>query len=73
VDAHWRYLGGTIQEQRAGVVGAAIFGLSWQGSAIVAPLLIRHAIDTGIRAHDRTPSRVGAGELMSRASNDELP
>jgi ATP-binding cassette subfamily B protein len=60
VDAHWRYLGGTIKEQRAGVVGAVISGLSWQGSAIVAPLLIRHAIDAGIRAHDRTQLVVSA-------------
>jgi ATP-binding cassette subfamily B protein len=123
VDAHWRYLGGTIKEQRAGVAGAVISGLSWQASAIAAPLLIRHAIDAGIRGHNRTQlvvaavgivglgiiesvagamrhyfairnrgrgqasvrdrifhhaleldagyhDRVGAGELMSRASND---
>ena len=123
MDAHWRYLGGTIKEQRTGVVGAVISGLSWQASAILAPLLIKHAIDAGIRAHDRMQlvaaavgigglgvvesvagamrhyfairnrgrgqasvrdrifhhaleldagyhDRVGAGELMSRASND---
>jgi ATP-binding cassette subfamily B protein len=123
VDARWRYLGETIKEQRAGVAGAVISGVSWQGSAIVAPLLIKHAIDAGIRAHDRAQlvvagvgivglgvvesvagamrhyfairnrgrgqasvrdrifhhaleldagyhDRIGAGELMSRASND---
>ena len=123
VDSPWRYLGTTIKEQRVGVVGAVLSGLSWQGSAIFAPLLIKHAIDAGIGKHDRTQlivsaagifglgiaesvagalrhyfairnrgrgqawvrdgifhhaleldaayhDRVGAGELMSRASND---
>jgi ATP-binding cassette, subfamily B, bacterial len=119
----WRYLGTKIAEQRFGVVGAVISGLSWQASAILAPLLIKHGIDAGISDHDRTQlvlsaagivalgvvesvagamrhyfairnrgrgqaavrdgifshaltldasyhDRVGAGELMSRASND---
>ena len=123
MDSHWRYLGGTIREQRLGVIGAVLSGLSWQAAAILAPLVIRHAVDAGIRAHDRKQlilsalgllalglaesvggglrhyfairnrgrgqasvrdgifhhalgldaayhDRVGAGELMSRASND---
>ena len=123
MDSPWRYLGTTVQEQRVGVVGAVLSGLSWQGSAIFAPLLIGYAIDAGIGKHDRTQlivsaagifglgiaesiagalrhyfairnrgrgqafvrdgifhraleldagyhDRVGAGELMSRASND---
>jgi ATP-binding cassette, subfamily B, bacterial len=123
VDAHWRYLGTTIKEQRFGVICALLSGLSWQGSAIFAPLLIKYGIDSGVLARDRTQlvlaaagiialglgesvagalrhyfairnrgrgqawvrdgifhhaleldagyhDRVGAGELMSRASND---
>ena len=123
MDSHWRYLGTTIREQRFGVVCAVLSGLSWQAAAILAPLVIRHAVDAGIRAHDRRQlvlsavglvalglaesvggaarhyfairnrgrgqasvrdkifhhalgldaayhDRVGAGELMSRASND---
>ncbi len=123
METPWRYLGTKVREQRFGVVGAVISGLSWQASAILAPLLVAHAIDAGIEEHDRTQlmlsaagivvlgivesiagamrhyfairnrgrgqaavrdgifhhvlgldasyhDRVGAGELMSRASND---
>ena len=37
-----------VKAQRFGVVGAVLSGLSWQASAIFAPLLIKHAIDAGI-------------------------
>jgi ATP-binding cassette subfamily B protein len=123
VDAGWRYLGSVARRLRWTVIGAIAAGLAWQGSAIVSPLLVRHAVDTGIVHHHRTAlwwacagiavlglveavsggtrhyfairnraladatvrdaifrraleldaryhDRVGAGELISRASND---
>jgi ATP-binding cassette, subfamily B, bacterial len=123
VAGEWRYLGGTIREQRFGVIGAVLSGLTWQGAAIIAPLAIRFGIDKGVFHHDKRNlvlaslalvalglaesvggalrhyfairnrgrgqasvrdrifhhaleldasyhDRVGAGELMSRASND---
>jgi len=65
VDSHWRYLGNTIREQRFGVVGAVLSGLSWQAAAILAPLVIRHAVDAGIRPHDRTQLLLSAGGLVA--------
>jgi ATP-binding cassette, subfamily B, bacterial len=123
VGSEWRYLGRTVREQTFGVVWAVVSGLTWQTAAILAPLVVRHGIDQGVRAHDKTQlilsavglvvlggmesvggafrhyfairnrgrgqasvrdkifrhaleldagyhDRVGAGELMSRASND---
>ena len=60
----WRYLGRTIKEQRFGVVGAVIAGLSWQGAAILVPLLIKHAIDAGIRPHDKTQLLLATGGIV---------
>ncbi len=60
----WRYLGSTIREQTDGVVGAVLSGLSWQGAAIVAPLVVRHGIDEGVRAHDRTQLILSALALV---------
>ncbi len=54
MNASWRYLGGTINAQRFGVGGAVLSGLSWQLSAIFAPLLIKHGIDAGIQEHNKT-------------------
>src|SRR5712692_4283744 len=65
VDSHWRYLGRTIREQRFGVVGAVVSGLSWQAAAILAPLVIRHGIDAGIRRHDRTQLLLSAAALVA--------
>jgi ATP-binding cassette, subfamily B, bacterial len=48
VDAGWRYLGSTAGRLRWTVVGAAASGLAWQGAAIVSPLLVRRAVDSGI-------------------------
>ena len=36
------------------IIGAASCGLAWQGAAITAPLLIRHAVDAGIVHHHRS-------------------
>ncbi len=123
MDPGWRYLGGIARKLRWTIAGAAVSGLAWQGAAIAAPLLIRHAVDSGIVAGSRSAlwwscvglvalgaveavaggsrhyfairnraladasvrdsifrralnldaryhDRVGAGELISRASND---
>jgi ATP-binding cassette subfamily B protein len=51
VDAGWRYLGSISRRLRWTIVGAGLCGLAWQGAAIAAPLLIRHAVDAGIVQH----------------------
>ena len=123
MDAGGRYLWSVARRLRWTILGAIAAGLSWQGAAIVSPLLVRHALDAGIVHHDRAAlwwacggiailglveavaggarhyfairnraladagvrdgifrraleldaryhDRVGAGELISRASND---
>jgi ATP-binding cassette subfamily B protein len=65
VTDEWRYLGGTIKEQRFGVIGAVISGLSWQGAAILVPLLIKYAIDAGIRPHDKTQLLLATGGIVA--------
>src|SRR4051794_18406854 len=123
MDAGWRYLGATGRRLKWTIFGAVVAGLSWQGAAILSPLLVRHAVDAGIIGNDpnalwwacggmallgaveavgggarhffavrnraladagvrdgvfrraleldaRYHDRVGAGELISRASND---
>jgi ATP-binding cassette, subfamily B, bacterial len=123
MDAGGRYLWSVARRLRWTILGAIAAGLSWQGAAIVSPLLVRHAVDAGIVHHHhaalwsacggiaalglveavaggarhyfairnraladagvrdgifrraleldaRYHDRVGAGELISRASND---
>jgi len=123
MDAGGRYLWSVARRLRWTIVGAIAAGLAWQGAAVVAPLLVRHAVDAGIVHHQRSAlwwacggiallglaeavaggsrhyfairnraladagvrdgifrraleldahyhDRVGAGELISRASND---
>jgi ATP-binding cassette subfamily B protein len=65
VAGEWRYLGRTIKEQRFGVVGAAIAGLSWQGAAVFVPLLIKYGIDSGIRPHKSTQLLLASGGLIA--------
>jgi ATP-binding cassette subfamily B protein len=48
MDGGWSYLGGLSRRLRWTIVGAIVAGLAWQGAAITAPLLIRHAVDAGI-------------------------
>jgi ATP-binding cassette, subfamily B, bacterial len=64
VTGEWRYLGRAIAGQRWGVVGNVLAGISWQSAAIFAPLLIKHAIDAGIRPHDKTQLLLSAGGLL---------
>jgi ATP-binding cassette, subfamily B, bacterial len=123
MDPGWRYLGIISKRLRWPIAGAVVSGLAWQGAVIVAPLMIRRAVDSGILAGSRSAlwsscaalvalgaveaaaggsrhyfairnraladanvrdsifrraleldaryhDRVGAGELISRASND---
>src|SRR5512146_1359693 len=123
MDAGGRYLWSVARRLRWTIAGAIAAGLSWQGAAVVSPLLVRHAVDAGIVHHHRAAlwwacggiaalglveavaggarhyfairnraladagvrdgifrraleldaryhDRVGAGELISRASND---
>jgi ATP-binding cassette, subfamily B, bacterial len=123
MDPGWRYLGLISRHLRWTITGAIVSGLAWQGAALLAPLLIRRAVDSGIVAASRSAlwwscaglvalgaveaaaggsrhyfairnraladasvrdsifrraleldaryhDRVGAGELISRASND---
>jgi ATP-binding cassette, subfamily B, bacterial len=123
VESGWRYLVLIARRLRWSIVGAVVSGLAWQGAAIAAPLLIKHAVDAGIDGGSSTAlwwscaglvllgaveavsgafrhvfairnraradaevrdaifrraldldahyhDRVGAGELISRASND---
>jgi ATP-binding cassette, subfamily B, bacterial len=123
MDEGGRYLWLVARRLRWTITGAIAAGLAWQGAAIVAPLLVRHAVDAGIVHHHRSAlwwacggiallglveavaggarhyfairnrsladagvrdgifrraleldaryhDRVGAGELISRASND---
>src|SRR6476620_2364377 len=123
MDRGWRYLFWIGRRQWRPIACAVAAGLTWQGAAIVAPLLVRSAIDKGIVGDDtsalwwasaglvvlgaveaaagglrhffairnraradaqvrdaifrraleldaRYHDRVGAGELISRASND---
>ncbi|HEY6962915.1 MAG TPA: ABC transporter ATP-binding protein [Gaiellaceae bacterium] len=48
MDGGWRYLGATARRLRWTIAGAIASGLAWQGAAISAPLLIRHAVDAGV-------------------------
>jgi len=54
MDAGGRYLWSVARRLRWTIVGAVAGGLSWQGAAIVSPLLVRHAIDAGIVHHHRS-------------------
>jgi ATP-binding cassette, subfamily B, bacterial len=48
VESGWRYLVLIARRLRWSIVGAVVSGLAWQGAAIAAPLLIKHAVDAGI-------------------------
>jgi ATP-binding cassette subfamily B protein len=43
--AAWRFVGSLIVRERRGIGLAALFGLSWQGAAILTPVIAAHAID----------------------------
>ena len=53
MDAGGRYLWSVARRLRWTIGGAILAGLSWQGAAVVSPLLVRHAVDGGIVHHHR--------------------
>ena len=53
-DPGWRYLGVISKRLRWTIAGAVVSGLAWQGAVIVAPLVIRRAVDSGILAGSRS-------------------
>src|SRR4029077_4775166 len=52
MDRGWRYLFWIGRRQWRPIACAVAAGLTWQGAAIVAPLLVRSAIDNGIVGDD---------------------
>jgi ATP-binding cassette subfamily B protein len=53
MDTGGRYLWAVARRLRWTIAGAILAGLSWQGAAVVSPLLVRHAVDGGIVHHHR--------------------
>ena len=58
--AAWSFLGGLIVRERRGIVLAILSGLSWQGAAILTPVIAAQAIDA-ILAGDRDAVYMWAG------------
>jgi ATP-binding cassette subfamily B protein len=60
----WRFLRAKIREQRTGVAGAALCGLGWQASAVLAPLVLKEGIDRGVLHRDHGQLALWAGLLL---------
>jgi ATP-binding cassette, subfamily B, bacterial len=60
----WRFLGAKIREQRTGVAGAALCGLGWQASAVLAPLMLKEGIDRGVLHRNHGQLALWAGLLL---------
>jgi ATP-binding cassette, subfamily B, bacterial len=58
--AAWGFIGGLILRERRGIVLAILSGLSWQGAAILTPVIAAKAIDA-ILAGDRDAVYMWAG------------
>jgi ATP-binding cassette subfamily B protein len=54
VEGGWRYLAFVARRQWRPIAGAIAAGLAWQGAAILAPLLVGWALDSGVVEHDTT-------------------
>jgi ATP-binding cassette subfamily B protein len=65
VEAGWRYLGGLSRRLRWTIFWAVLSGLTWQGAAIAAPLLVRKAIDAGIVHGSRSALWWSCGGLVA--------
>ena len=65
MDGGWRYLGVIGRRLRWSIAGAVASGLAWQGAAIAAPLLIKHAVDAGIVHGNRTALWWSCGGLVA--------
>ena len=67
-----RFLGATIRGQRAGVVGAALCGLGWQASAVLAPLMVKEGIDGGVLHRNHGRLVLWAGLLLGLGAFEAL-
>ena len=61
--AAWGFLGGLIVRERRGIALAILSGLSWQGAAILTPVIAAHAIDAVV-AGDRSAVYVWAAAAV---------
>ena len=61
--AAWGFIGGLIVRERRGIVLAILSGLSWQGAAILTPVIAAHAIDAVV-AGDRSGVYVWAAAAV---------
>jgi ATP-binding cassette, subfamily B, bacterial len=62
--AAWRFLGGLLWRERRGLGAAALSGLSWQGVAILTPVIAAQAIDA-VRGGDRSGLYLWAGVAVA--------
>src|SRR3954468_571552 len=63
--AAWRFVRTVIRSQSAGVIGAAVSGLLWQGGAGAAPLMVKNAIDHGVLTRNHGTLLVWLGALLA--------
>jgi ATP-binding cassette subfamily B protein len=61
--AAWGFIGGLVVRERRGIVLAILSGLSWQGAAILTPVIAAHAIDA-VLAGDRDGVYLWAGAAV---------
>ena len=48
----WRFVHAIVRSQAYGVSGAVVSGLLWQTGAVLAPLIVKYAIDHGVVTKD---------------------
>ncbi len=70
--AAWRFLRAAIRRQHAGVAGAILFGLAWQGAAVGAPLMLKEGIDRGVLEDNAGALAVWAGGLLALGAIEAL-
>lgn len=62
--AAWRFIGGLLLRERRGIGLAALAGLSWQGAAILTPVIAAQAIDAVVDS-DRSGVYLWAGVAVA--------
>src|SRR6476660_1899232 len=62
--AAWRFVRAAVRSQSAGVFGAALSGALLQVGAGAAPLMVKRAIDRGVRTRDHTALLAWLGALL---------
>ena len=55
--AGWRLIGGEVRRSWVGITVAVVAGLAWTAAKVSTGLLVKHAIDDGIKADDTTALR----------------